>query len=444
MMLETGFAVVRVKPLGAGAGGGEVSALGRYASPAVTVGEKGVRVATHMGRVRDFLYPHHIVSPSDGQAQVYAKFMQPRINAFLDGINVNVMCYGQTGSGKTHTMFGPPNLMRRAGCGKWGAEVADEYGICPRGIIDIMGRVEKMKERDKSAIRYLLTVSAVEVRFLEGNRDMLRRPGDSQFYAKQNGFRNISDVIVSKTTKPPTLWGQREMELDSIESLLELFRAIASRSTTGTKMNDSSSRSHCFVYLNFYAFDRSSNLLRKSRFQFVDLAGSERMKDAHGSKNYKDGGLQAMSGTACNIALMMLSQRLRELSAARRKSRDTRVSMSSKTQFDSDTVSLLAESMSGDANSLIIVCVSSAEQNATQSINALDFGLEFSKLSLYPRIAKAKPIDVWYKESSEMAKTCKTGLAKGASKYALIRQAMGRAGRQLLTILDTVAASPKK
>merc|ERR1712167_334756 len=100
------------------------------------------------------------------------------------------------------------------------------------------------------------------------------------------------------------------------------------------------------------------------------------MKDAHGSKNYKDGGLQAMSGTACNIALMMLSQRLRELSAARRKSRDTRVSMSSKTQFDSDTVSLLAESMSGDANSLIIVCVSSAEQNATQSINALDFGLE--------------------------------------------------------------------
>ena len=200
------------------------------------------------------------------------------------------------------------------------------------GSLTLSAESRKMKERDKSSIRYLLTVSAVEVRFLEGNRDMLRRPGDSQFYAKENGFRNISDVIVSKTTKPPILWGQREMELDSIESLLELFRAIASRSTTGTKMNDSSSRSHCFVYLNLYAFDRSSNLLRKSRFQFVDLAGSERMKDAHGSKNYKDGGLQVMSGTACNIALMMLSQRLRELSAARRKSRDTRVSMSSKTQ----------------------------------------------------------------------------------------------------------------
>ena len=51
---------------------------------------------------------------------------------------------------------------------------------------------------------------------------------------------------------------------------------------------------------------------------------------------------------------------------------------------------------------------------------------------------------VLFSEASEMAKTCKASLAKGASKYALIRHAKGRAGQQLLTILDTIVVSPKK
>ena len=113
--------------------------------------------------------------------------------------------------------------------------------------------------------------------------------------------------------------------------------------------------------------------------------------------------------------------------------------MSSKTQLDCDTVSLLSESMSGDANSLILVCVSSAEDNATQSINALDFGFEFSKLNLKPRVVRSKNIAVWNKEGQELAICSTHKQAKGTSKYALIRQARGRAGRQLLEILHAIA-----
>ena len=102
-----------------------------------------------------------------------------------------------------------------------------------------------------------------------------------------------------------------------------------------------------------------------------------------------------MSGLANNFGLMMLSQRLRELSAARKKIPGQTGGDEFEDTTDCDTVSLLAESMSGDANSLIIVCVSS-QRNATQSINALDFGFEFSKLTLKPRVVESKNIALWY------------------------------------------------
>ena len=58
------------------------------------------------GRV--FTYPNHVLEGDVDQEQLYAAFMPQRVEAFLAGINVNIMAYGQTGSGKTHTMFGPP------------------------------------------------------------------------------------------------------------------------------------------------------------------------------------------------------------------------------------------------------------------------------------------------------------------------------------------------
>ena len=435
---RSGFAVIRVKPLGAGAGGGEKSALeaGAVAAVSIVRGGEAVHVDTEKGRARAFDYPHCIVAPDEDQGQVYEKFMPPRVADFLQGINVNVMCYGQTGSGKTHTMFGPPGMMLKASSGKYGMNVANEYGLCPRGIIDIMKRVSLLNQQSAST-RYKLTASAVELRFIEGNRDMLRSAAEKQQFVKR-GWQFTSDVQIGKETKPPILLGQREIDLDGQLELFELFRSISTRSTRGTGMNDSSSRSHCFVYLNLYAYDTSANLLRRSRFQFVDLAGSERMKDAHGTKNWKEGGQDALQGLCVNYGLMLLSQRLRELSASRHKSRKARIQQSSKTQMDPDELSLLAESMSGDANSLIVICVSSAAPNATQSINALDFGSEFAKLTMEPRVAKSRKPKAWREDAAEWIAAGASQHSKGTSKYALRRQSMGRAGRQLNTILDSL------
>ena len=109
-MDDGGQAVVRIKPLGAGGGGGEASAQnGR-----VAVRRDGSSVDVHhLGREKHYHYPKHVISPEHDQAALFDMFMPQRIDAFLSGVNVNVCCYGQTGSGKTHTMMGGGGEVRR-------------------------------------------------------------------------------------------------------------------------------------------------------------------------------------------------------------------------------------------------------------------------------------------------------------------------------------------
>ena len=83
--------------------------------------------------------------------------MPRRIEAFLAGVNVNVMAYGQTGSGKTYTMFGPPGLMAAAAAG---AAAEADYGLFPRGLSEVFHTVSRLREGGTSVV---LTASAVEL-----------------------------------------------------------------------------------------------------------------------------------------------------------------------------------------------------------------------------------------------------------------------------------------
>ena len=166
MRNDGGLGVVRIKPLGAGGGGGERSA--QYASAS----DAGVTFSTEASQVtvegRRFTYPSHVISPEMDQQELYDNFMPARIEAFLQGINVNVMAYGQTGSGKTHTMFGPPGIMARASAGELGDGVCPDYGLFPRGLL---AAFEAARRLGGAAV---LTASAVELSLM-GNEDMLAR-----------------------------------------------------------------------------------------------------------------------------------------------------------------------------------------------------------------------------------------------------------------------------
>ena len=166
---DGGLGVVRIKPLGAGGGGGERSAAWS------TGDDNAVRFSTEAADVtvdnRHFDYPSHVISPDMDQQALYDAFMPARMQAFIDGVNVNVIAYGQTGSGKTHTMFGPPGIMARASAGELGDGVCTDYGLFSRGVLAAMDAVAALRQAGVAAV---LTASAVELSIM-GNEDMLAR-----------------------------------------------------------------------------------------------------------------------------------------------------------------------------------------------------------------------------------------------------------------------------
>ena len=364
---------MRIKPLGAGGGGGERSSIHATSSAVTTSGPRAeIKIDG-----REFTYPSHVIAPDMDQA---APYFMPRVTIqhLLDGVNVNVMAYGQTGSGKTHT-FGPPGIMARAASGQLGDGVCALTGTL-NGVLEIFDAVEALKA---SGVRAVLTASAVELS-IAGNRDMLSEKAVAvQDAPRWSGF--AGGVAVDKRVKAPRLYGMTELVLDSYEALRRVYAGVATRNTQGTLLNDSSSRSHCFAILTLRTRDSETDAVATRRFQFVDLAGSERLRDAHG-----EGSLEAINGLVTNYSLTMLSQCVRQLIEARRRGPKALKAFSFRA-FIGDLVPLLSASLVGDAATACFVCLSQAPDNLTQSKFALEFGETFAKLVTNPVRASPFP-----------------------------------------------------
>jgi len=426
-----GLGVIRIKPLGAGGGGGEnsaktgVSAI-QYTSSSVSV--KG----------KCFSYPKMIVSPSMNQDALFKEFMPNCIDGFFDGYNVNLIAYGQTGSGKTHTMFGPPGIMERAAKGKYGLKVHDDYGLFPRGLINVYGHLKKVNKADTSN-SYVVTCAAVELSAM-GNEDLFKKSGYTQ---RSKGSFQRTGVALDKSSKPPRLYGQNEIILEEDSDLLHIFRAISVRNTSGTLLNDSSSRSHCIVWMTLWKYVKSSKKVYVSRFQFCDLAGSERMKSAHkdGASYKKANGewnMDVIQGMCTNYSLMELSQCLQDITLTRKAKK----SFSAKKGFSfraykTDLLFLLSGTLVGNALTACFVCVSQAESNKSQSRNAMEFGKRFSRLSIYRKKVNAKFVSVIEKEAHASIKTNKEHLKTTKdSPYSILRKAQIRDSEQILNVMQ--------
>ena len=439
-MNDGGLGVVRIKPLGAGGGGGERSA----ASGAPT----GVSFSTDQAELtvdgRKFSYPSHVIAPDMDQQGLYDAFMPLRMQAFMDGMNVNVMAYGQTGSGKTHTMFGPPGIMAHAATGALGDGICVDYGLFPRGVLGAIDEVARLRQ---GGVAVVLTASAVELSIM-GNEDMLARSETAVRRAANEGAGTSQwssaslGVALDKASDPPRLYGMTELPLDGPADVRLLCGALATRNTAGTLMNDSSSRSHCFAFLTLRVLRKDEKgvaRVRTSRFQFVDLAGSERLKDAHGNNaSWKEGG-EALNGLLTNYSLTMLSAAARGAVEAKRR----RAKFSFRA-FLSDLVDLLQESMTGDAATACFVCLSQAPNNMVQSKFALDFGEVFAQLSEpKPRATQPVPFAQLAKQATATLGEARSALqgTKGGGRCRPVREAQVRDCEQRLRLLERLGRS---
>ena len=434
---DGGLAIVRVKPLGAGGGGVESSAAGTGMRDGVdgavfySPGSTTVDVRTPHS-IKTFSYPRHVVPPTTDNARLFEEFLPHRIDAFFEGVNVNVLCYGQTGTGKTHTIFGSPGIMARAGRGDYGMSAADDYGLFPRALLDIYHRAQAMG----GAPACVLTCSVIELA-MYGNK-CLFDTGRTQ--TKQGLVSPESyGVTIDKAAKPPKMYGMEEIVLESDADLLRTFAAVAARNTAGTGMNDSSSRSHCFATLMLYV-KVGDDKVRVTRFQFVDLAGSERLKDASGTTDFRDTE-QAFSGMLTNYSLTMLAQATNALvqQRARERRRKRTPKPFSFRAYLFDLVILLSESLEGKALTTVCVCVSQAPANATQAAFSLEFGATFSKLNADGRGTPVRPATLGglFEKYNAQRREAARVLAKGVPpKWVNVRMAQLTEARQMLRVLQ--------
>ena len=211
----------------------------------------------------------------------------PKRGEAVQGYNGTVLAYGQTGSGKTHTMSG--------GVGHYGVK---EKGVIPRVIDQVFDHVANITRRLKPGESISISASAVEI-YNEEFRDLSKRiahTGPSNNWDSGKGGKQ--DL---KLQEIPTGQGKRvraevtglfEQECCSVEELMAFFTmCFENRSTSSTRLNDSSSRSHALFTINVHRVIVSvgdgvdENLKARvrtegieSKLHLVDLAGSERVK----------------------------------------------------------------------------------------------------------------------------------------------------------------------
>jgi centromeric protein E len=275
-----------------------------------------------------------------------------------------VLAYGQTSTGKTFSMTGTPT----------------SPGIIPLAIHQCFQCLEKNRE-------YLIRVSYLEV-YKEQIRDLLA-DGASQIRL----FDHREQGLIIK--------GLREEVVTCPKQIFEILAQGEKRRKIGaTNMNQHSSRSHVMVRLwiesravgtsGSNGGKRSSTTttltpannnskggtpVRVSSLSLVDLAGSESVK-LHGSDEAR-----RQEGHYINKSLMALGKVVYALSE-QGKQKDNKINNSPQhiPYRDSKLTRLLQPSLSGNAQMVLICCISPLATHLEESHNTFKFAARAKKV----------------------------------------------------------------
>ncbi|NXU99517.1 KIF24 protein, partial [Cettia cetti] len=201
---------------------------------------------------------------------VYMKTAYPLIQHIFNGGNATCFAYGQTGAGKTYTMIGNPR----------------NPGLYALAAKDIFRHLETSPSRKD----LIVLISFYEI-YCGQLYDLLN--GRKRLFAREDG-KHIVQIV-----------GLREVQVDSVDQLLEvILKGGKERSTGATGVNSDSSRSHAIIQIQIK--DTANRAF--GRISFIDLAGSERAADARDSDRQTK-----MEGAEINQSLLALKECIRAL-----------------------------------------------------------------------------------------------------------------------------------
>ncbi|KAF9667111.1 hypothetical protein SADUNF_Sadunf16G0299000 [Salix dunnii] len=299
----------------------------------------------------------------DGNATQEDVFEDTRylVQSAVDGYNVCIFAYGQTGSGKTFTVYGSEG----------------NPGLTPRATSELF----KILRRDSN--KFSLSLKAYMVELYQDTlvdlllpKNMKRLKLDIKKDSK--GMVSVENVtVVSITTFE---------ELQNI-----IHRGSDRRHTSGTQMNDESSRSHLILSIVIESTNLQTQSVARGKLSFVDLAGSERIKKSGSS------GSQLKEAQSINKSLSALGDVISALSSGGQHIpyRNHKLTM------------LMSDSLGGNAKTLMFVNVSPAESNLDESYNSLMYASRVRSIVNDPsknvsskEVARLKKLVAYWKEQA--------------------------------------------
>ncbi|CAG8445487.1 15018_t:CDS:2 [Funneliformis caledonium] len=332
------------------------------------------------GDKRQIFHFDHVFPPETTQQEVYERAVENLVDKFLEGYNVTILAYGQTSSGKTYTMGTADNP----------STPLQFKGIIPRAmstLFNIMNNSSIYLNR-----KFSITVSFIEIY----NEDLIDLLGEGEGECRPQ-------VMIREDSKGNIYWsGLQEVQVNNVNEVMAyLAQGSMNRQVGATDMNSKSSRSHAIFsvtmsqqklvsyngpngYLSPPPGSRpttpSSKLVGSransrldhaddgdwvtitSKFHFVDLAGSERLKRTAAS------GDRAKEGISINSGLLALGNVISALGDPTKAKHTTHIPYR-----DSKLTRLLQDSLGGNAQTLMIACVSPAEYNLNETVNTLKY-----------------------------------------------------------------------
>lgn len=254
-----------------------------------------------------------VYGPEATQQEVFDAEIAPTIKHLFGGFDVTIFAYGVTGTGKTHTMRGGKTLAER--------------GVIPRLLSGIYRKSRKMQKDSKGEAVVELTLSYYEI-YNDKVFDLLEAPEK----------RTSAGLPLRDSGGKTMVVGLAERPCESLKEFEKLYdEANVNRSTSATKLNAHSSRSHAVLRINIAV--TTGNEIRISTASAIDLAGSE---DNRRTENGKE---RLVESASINKSLFVLAKCVEAISnkqrAPYRESKMTRILSLGRGQNNGMTIMIL-------------------------------------------------------------------------------------------------------
>ena len=238
-----------------------------------------------------------VYGPEATQQEVFDNEISPTIKHLFGGFDVTIFAYGVTGTGKTHTMRGGKTLAER--------------GVIPRLLSGIYRKSRKLARDSEGKTKVELTLSYYEI-YNDKVFDLLEAPEK----------RMLAGLLLRDSGGKTVVVGLTERPCESLKEFEKLYdEANVNRSTSATKLNAHSSRSHAILKITIAV--TTGDETRISTASAIDLAGSE---DNRRTENGKE---RLAESASINKSLFVLAKCVEAISqkqrAPYRESKMTRI-----------------------------------------------------------------------------------------------------------------------